>query len=101
MKIIYAFFYAFLVPIWAWFTTRECDRCKKMFPRWRTYVRHPFSDFYFCGPCWREDREETMRRIEEARFAEEVERQRRIILARAKAEKDLAAERQPYRDEQP
>lgn len=85
---------------WLWFVSTDCVECEKRFLHKHTYDR-PFFDGRYCGACWNKVRREEREEYEQKLLNDETARQRRILLARSRAEKELQDERQPYREEHP
>lgn len=99
MKIIY-WLGAQLVYVWWWIRTKACSRCETQTKRSQLYAR-PFDFFSgekICGKCWQEERAEDHAATESALLEQEVQKQKRILLAREEAARRLEAEKQPYRE---
>lgn len=89
-----------LKAAWLWLVTTQCVRCEKTFYRKHTHVR-VFEDGRFCTKCLRAKQDEEHEEHEAYLLNEETRKQRRILEARARAERELSEETDPYRDRHP
>lgn len=93
------------MKLWNWFKrmwwllrTYRCSKCEQ---RFHEVFADPYDIFganKVCAPCWLVRQRSIVETEEKIKMEREVQNQRRILLAKEEAVRQLEAEKQPYRD---